>query len=58
MTEYINAFEELYNRLESIKCDIEVEVLVSTLLASFRNKNKSAYGHLVTVLQTESDELD
>lgn len=55
MADHIDSFEEFYNRLEASSCRIEEEVKVATLLASFGDRNKSPYGNLVIVLQTNAE---
>ena len=55
MGEYVDSFEEIYNRLKSMGCSIETEIRVATLLASFGDRDRSPYGHLVTALQLTAE---
>ena len=55
MGDYVDSFEEIYNRLESMNCTIEPEIQVATLLASFGDRDSSPYGHLVTALQMATE---
>ena len=57
MPQYIDTFEEIFNRLASMDCKITEDLQVAMLLASFGDKNKSPYGQVVARLQTVTEIL-
>ena len=57
MPQYIDTFEEIFNRLAGMNCPIAEELQVAMLLASFGDKSKSPYGQVVASLQTVNETL-
>ena len=47
MADYIDAFEEAFNRLASMNSPVSEPMQVAMILASFGDKSKSEYGHIV-----------
>ena len=57
MPDYIDGYEEIFNRLAAMQSHVSEEMQIAMLLASFGDKSQSQYGHIVTSLQTVQDEL-
>ena len=55
MGDYIDGFEEVFNRLEGMQSAVAEDLQVAMLLASFGDKNKSSYGHAIYSLQSGAD---
>lgn len=55
MSDYIDAFEEIFNRLEGMQSAIAEDMQVAMLLASFGDKNKSPFGHAIYSLRSGSE---
>ena len=51
MSEYVGDFESLFNQLTAMGSSIDEDMKVAMFLASFGDKTRSTFGHLVTVLQ-------
>ena len=58
MQDYIDSFEEIFNRLAAMKSDIGEDLQVTIILASFRDNNKSPFEHVISSLQTIQEKLD
>ena len=58
MQDYIDAFEEIFNRLAAMESDVAEDLQVAMVLASFGDKNKSSFGHVLAALQTIQEKLD
>lgn len=58
MQDYIGAFEENLNRLAGIRSKVSPDLQVAMLLASFGDKNKSQFGHAITLLQNGQEGLE
>lgn len=54
MQDYINSFEDIFNRLASMRSEIAEEMQVSMLLTSFGDENKSQFGHTISSIQNSS----
>lgn len=52
MSDFVDEFEEIYNRLAAMGNVVAEDMQVATLLASFGDKNRSYYGHVVANLQS------
>ena len=50
MGDYVDSFEQIFNRLESMGCRIDKKIHVATLLLSFGDRDRSLHGYLVTAL--------
>lgn len=55
MGDYLDGFEEVFNRLEGMESTVAEDLQVAMLLASFGDKNKSSYGHTIYSLQSGAD---
>ena len=55
MSDYTDAFGEIFNRLEGLESSIAEDMQVTMLLASFGDKNKSPFGHAIYSLQSGSE---
>ena len=52
MTDFVDQFEEIFNRLEGMKCPYAESMQVAILLSAFGEKSKSSCGPVVAALQT------
>lgn len=57
MSDFIDEFEECFNRLSAMECAVSEQLQVAMLLASFGDKSKSAYGQVVASMQMMEIEL-
>lgn len=57
MQEYFDLFGETLNRLEGMGSEVSADFQVAIILASFGDKNKSPFGHAIT-LQNLREGLD
>ena len=55
MGDYMDAFEEIFNRLEGMQSPITEDLQVEMLLASFGDREKSPYGHAIYSLQSGTE---
>lgn len=58
MQDYVDAFEETFNRLAAMDSVVTGDMQVSMLLASFGDKNRSRFGCALSSLQTVQENLD
>ena len=58
MQDYIDTFEELFNRLASMKSEIPEYLQVAVVLASFGDKHKSPFGHVIASMQSVHESVD
>ena len=58
MADYVASFEELFNRLTAMDSKIEDDMRVAMLLASFGDKNKSPFGHVIVSLQSTARDVN
>ena len=54
--DFVDTFEEIFNRL-AVEGEISQEMQIAMLLASFGDKTKSPYGHIVASLQSVQESL-
>lgn len=54
MADFIDGYEEAFNRLAAMDSPVAEELQVAMLLSAFGDKNKSPFGQVVTSLQTMS----
>ena len=52
MQEYVDSFEEIFNRLAAMDSIVSEDFQVAMLLASFGDKNRSQFGFAISSLQT------
>ena len=52
MSDYIDTFEEVFNRLAGMDSAVNEDMQVAMLLASFGDKARSPYGHVISSMQT------
>lgn len=52
MPDFIDSYEEIFNCLAAMNSAIPDDLQIAMLLASFGDKNQSAYGHVVASLQS------
>ena len=57
MSDFIDSFEEIFNRLEGMGSPFPEQMQVALLLSSFGQKSSSKYGSVVAALQTLTDSL-
>ena len=57
MSDFIDIFEEIFNRLDGMQSNIQEDMQVAMFLASFGNKFQSSYGQVIASLQTLGDAL-
>ena len=57
MGDYIDSFEEKFNRLAGMGSLITEDMQIALFLSSFGDPSRSRYGHIVTSLQTLHDDL-
>lgn len=57
MQDYLNAFEETFNRLGSVESVVTEDMQVAMLLASFGDKNRSPFVHAHSSLQRVHENL-
>ena len=55
MSDFIDDFEEVFNRLAGMDAEISESMQVAILLASFGEKSSSPYGHVITNIQSQGD---
>lgn len=58
MQDHVDAFEEIFIRLAAIISEIAENFQIAMLMASFGDKNQSAFGHTIASLQTLLEKLD
>lgn len=58
MQDYVDHFEETFNRLSAMGSEVAEDMQVAMLLASFGDKRSSPFGHVLSALQTRDTELD
>ena len=58
MQDYVDGFEESFNRLSAMQSDIAEDLQFAMLLASFGDKNQSPFGHLIASLQAIQENLE
>ena len=56
MSEFVDEMEAIFNRLESMQCEVQETMKVAILLSSFGDKGTSPYGPVVSALETLSDD--
>ena len=57
MPDYIDGYEEIFNRLAAMNSAIPEYLQIAMLLASFGDKTQSIYGHVVASLQSIQEEV-
>lgn len=57
MGDYIDAFEEIFNRLAGMGSVIDEDMQIALLLSSLGDSNRSRYGHIIISLQTVRESL-
>lgn len=57
MSDFIDTFEEIFNRLTGMESGIHEDMQIAMFLASFGDKFQSSYGQVIASLQTMSDDL-
>lgn len=57
MPDFVDEFEEVFNRLSAMESPVSEELQVAMLLAAFGDKSKSEYGQVVSTLQTIETEM-
>ena len=57
MSDFIESFEEIFNRPEGIGAIFREQMKVPMLLAAFGEKTQSLYGHIVAALQNSGQDL-
>ena len=57
MPDYIDDFEEVFNRLSAMESPVSEQMQVAMVLASFGDKSKPAYGQVVASLQMKETEV-
>ena len=57
MSDFIDGFEEVFNRLEGMNSPYPEQMQVALFLSSFGEKSKSPYGPVVAALQTSPQTL-
>lgn len=57
MSEYLDQFQTVYNRLAAMGSVVEEDMQIATLLASFGDKERSPFGHVVAALQASDSEI-
>ena len=57
MSDFIDIFEEIFNKLDGMQSNIQEDMQVAMFLASFGNKFRSSYGQVIASLQTLVDAL-
>ena len=57
MQEYVEAFEETFDRLAAMESLVTEVMQPATLLASFGDKNRSPFGYAFSSLQTVRENL-
>ena len=58
MQDYVDTFEEIFNRLAAMQSEIAEDLQVAMLLASFGDKSKSPFGYLIASMQAVQESLD
>ena len=58
MQDYVDTFEEIFNRLAAMQSEIAEDLQVAMLLASFGDKSKSLFGYLIASMQAVQESLD
>lgn len=58
MEDYIDSFEEIFNRLAAMDNMFAEDLQVAMLLASFGDKKTSPFGHVLASLRTRQEDLD
>lgn len=58
LQESVDSFEEIFNRLTAMSSDIDEELQVAMMLASFGDKKQSPFGHVFSSLQKIQEKLD
>lgn len=58
MQDYIGSFEAIFHRLSAMQNEGAVHLQVAILLASFGDKIRSAFGHLIASPQNAREDLD
>ena len=53
MSEYVAGFEDIFNQLSAMGTELTQDMKIATFLASFGDKSRSSFGHVVTVLQSK-----
>lgn len=57
MGDYVDGFEEVYNRLDGMQSTISDEMQIAMFLASFGDLNKSSFGYIISSLQVMQENL-
>ena len=57
MGDYVDLFEDIFNRLAGMDCPISEELQVAMFLSSFGDVNRSKFGHAISSLQNIQDSL-
>ena len=57
MSDFIDSFEEIFNRLEGMGALFPEQMQVAMLLAAFGEKTQSPYGHIVAPMQNAGQDL-
>ena len=58
MQDFVDDFEEIFNRLSAMGSSVSEELQVAMFLSSFGDKNKSQFGSVIASLQTRQESLD
>ena len=56
--DYVDSFEEIFNRLAAMDSPVSDDMLVAMLFALFGDKRKSPFGHVISSLQTIQNKID
>ena len=56
MSDFVDSFEEIFNRLEGMGSPFPERMQVAMLLSAFGDKSKSSYGPVVAAIQTAGGE--
>lgn len=57
MSDYVDMFEEIFNRLSGMGSHIQEDMQIAMYLASSGDKGKSPYGHVISSMQTLTSQL-
>lgn len=57
MGDYLDSFEEIFNRLSGMNSQVDESLQVAMLLASFGEKTQSDYGHVIATIQGSTEDL-
>ena len=58
MQDYVDSYEEIFNRLAAINREVAEDLEVAILLAPLGDKNRLTFGHAIASLQSMQENLD